>query len=95
MSATPPEPSTPARQVPPKSILRLAGRAIGDFDMIREGDRVLVGVSGGKDSLSLLHLLLHLATYAPVRFEVGGAVQHLSARRSGEGYGQRAWRALD
>ena len=47
MSATPPEPSTPARQVPPKSILRLAGRAIGDFDMIREGDRILVGVSGG------------------------------------------------
>ena len=71
MTDTPPQPSTPARPVPPKSILRMAGRAIGDFDMIREGDRILVGVSGGKDSLSLLHLLLHLATYAPVRFEVG------------------------
>jgi len=59
------------RVVPPKSLLRLAGRAIGDFAMIRPGDRVLVGVSGGKDSLSLLHLLLHMATYAPVRFEVG------------------------
>ena len=62
---------SPGRVCPPKSLLRLAGRAIGDYAMIRPGDRVLVGVSGGKDSLSLLHLLLHLATYAPVRFEVG------------------------
>jgi tRNA(Ile)-lysidine synthase TilS/MesJ len=56
---------------PPKSILRQVGRAIADFDMIREGDRVLLGVSGGKDSLSLLHVLHHLRTYAPVRFELG------------------------
>lgn len=56
---------------PPKSLLRPVGRAIAEFDMIRDGDRVLVGVSGGKDSLSLLHTLRHLATYAPVRFEVG------------------------
>ena len=39
--------------------------------MIREGDRVLLGVSGGKDSLSLLHILLHLQKSAPVRFELG------------------------
>ena len=39
--------------------------------MIREGDRLLLGVSGGKDSLSLLAILLHLQRYAPVRFEVG------------------------
>jgi tRNA(Ile)-lysidine synthase TilS/MesJ len=56
---------------PPKSLLRAVGRAIGDFQMIREGDRILLGVSGGKDSLSLLHILLHLRTYAPVRFELG------------------------
>jgi tRNA 2-thiocytidine biosynthesis protein TtcA len=70
----PADPDRPAsRAVPPKSLLRLAGRAIGDYGMIRPGDRVLVGVSGGKDSLSLLHLLLHLSTYAPVAFEVGAA----------------------
>jgi tRNA 2-thiocytidine biosynthesis protein TtcA len=56
---------------PPKSILRQVGRAIADYDMIRDGDRILLGVSGGKDSLSLLAMLLHLQTYAPVRFELG------------------------
>lgn len=55
---------------PPKSLLRQVGRAIADFRMIGEGDRILLGVSGGKDSLSLLHILNHLRTYAPVRFEL-------------------------
>ncbi len=56
---------------PPKLLLRPVGRAIADFQMIREGDRVLLGLSGGKDSLSLLHILLHLQRHAPVKFEVG------------------------
>ncbi|MBK1720173.1 ATP-binding protein [Thiocystis violacea] len=55
---------------PPKSLLRQVGRAIADFRMIGEGDRILLGVSGGKDSLSLLQILNHLRTYAPVRFEL-------------------------
>lgn len=55
---------------PPKSLLRQVGRAIADFRMIRDGDRILLGVSGGKDSLSLLNILRHLKTYAPVRFEL-------------------------
>jgi tRNA 2-thiocytidine biosynthesis protein TtcA len=56
---------------PPKSLLRPVGRAIHDFDMIRSGDRILLGVSGGKDSLTLLHILLHLHRHSPVRFELG------------------------
>lgn len=56
---------------PPKVLLRATGRAIADHDMIREGDRVLLGVSGGKDSLSLLQVLLHLQRHAPIRFDVG------------------------
>ncbi len=59
------------RRKPPKSLLRPVGRAIADYAMIRDGDRILLGVSGGKDSLSLLHILLHLQTYAPVSFELG------------------------
>jgi tRNA(Ile)-lysidine synthase TilS/MesJ len=56
---------------PPRSLMRPVGRAIADFDMIRDGDRILLGVSGGKDSLSLLHILYHLQRYAPVKFKLG------------------------
>lgn len=56
---------------PPKSLQRLAGRAIADYEMIREGDRILLGLSGGKDSLSLLHLLFRLQRHAPVSFTLG------------------------
>jgi len=55
---------------PPKNLLRPVGRAIADYGMIRAGDRVLLGLSGGKDSLSLLHVLLHLQRHAPIDFEV-------------------------
>jgi len=56
---------------PPRSLLRRVGRAIAEYAMIRDGDRILLGVSGGKDSLSLLAILRHLQTYAPVRFTLG------------------------
>ncbi len=58
---------------PPRSLVSAAGRAIGDFSMIREGDRILLGLSGGKDSLSLLHVLIALQKKAPVRFELAAA----------------------
>ena len=56
---------------PPRPLVRAAGRAIEDYDMIRPGDRLLLGVSGGKDSLSLLHTLLYLRHKAPIPFELG------------------------
>jgi tRNA 2-thiocytidine biosynthesis protein TtcA len=55
---------------PPKTLLRQVGRAIADFSMIREGDRVLIGLSGGKDSLSLLHILHHFQQHAPIHFNI-------------------------
>ena len=55
---------------PSRSLATEAGRAIGDYAMIRHGDRILLGLSGGKDSLSLLHILLDLQKRAPVKFEL-------------------------
>lgn len=53
-----------------EKITKLAGKAITEFDMIREGDRVAVGLSGGKDSMTLLHALLALQRRAPIEFEI-------------------------
>ena len=54
-----------------KRLMRPVGRAIADFNMIRDQDRVLLGLSGGKDSLSLLHILNQLQRHAPIQFEFG------------------------
>jgi tRNA(Ile)-lysidine synthase TilS/MesJ len=56
---------------PPKSLMRAVGRAIADYAMIQAGDNILLGLSGGKDSLSLLAILRHLQRYAPVHFKLG------------------------
>ncbi|MCX8048808.1 MAG: tRNA 2-thiocytidine(32) synthetase TtcA [Methylohalobius sp.] len=53
-----------------KRLRRQIGQAIADYNMIQEKDRIMVCVSGGKDSLTLLDFLLHFQRTAPVRFEV-------------------------
>jgi tRNA 2-thiocytidine biosynthesis protein TtcA len=57
----------------PASIRRLAGQAVAEFTMLRDGDRVLVGLSGGKDSFSLLCYLQELSRRAPISFSVAAA----------------------
>ncbi len=59
-----------------RRIRRSVGRAVGDFRMIAENDRILVALSGGKDSWTLLHMLERLRLRAPVSFSLLALTVH-------------------
>ena len=52
------------------TVSKRVGKAIGDYDMIQDGDRIMVAVSGGKDSMSLLNVLQYRQSYIPVKVEI-------------------------
>ena len=54
-----------------KNLTSATGKALLDYSMIKEGDRVLIGLSGGKDSMSMLHTLLAMQRRAPIQYEIG------------------------
>src|ERR1035437_613733 len=53
-----------------KRLCRQVGQAIIDFNMIEEGDRVMVCVSGGKDSFGMLDILIKMQQRAPIHFDI-------------------------
>jgi tRNA 2-thiocytidine biosynthesis protein TtcA len=66
------------------------GRCIADYELIESGDRVMVAISGGKDSYTLLHLLERARQRAPVPFEI--IAVHLDQGQPGyDGAALEAW----
>ncbi len=57
-------------------------KAMFDYDMIQEGDKIAIGVSGGKDSLALLHSLARIRPYSPVKFDLAAITLGLGLEKT-------------
>ena len=55
---------------PPPRLIRQVTQAMIQWDMLEDGDRLLLGLSGGKDSMILLHVLLEVQKKLPIKFEI-------------------------
>ena len=53
-----------------QQVLSRVRKAVDDYGMIQEGDKIAVGISGGKDSLTLLYALAHLRIFYPNKFDI-------------------------
>jgi len=83
-------PSGVGQAILEKRLAHEMGRCIADFELIEDGDRVMVAISGGKDSYTLLHLLERARKRAPVPFEI--IAVHLDQGQPGyDGTALRAW----
>lgn len=60
-----------------QQLLSATRKAVDEYQMIQEGDRIAVGISGGKDSLALLYALAYLRKFYPKKFEVEAITVHL------------------
>jgi tRNA 2-thiocytidine biosynthesis protein TtcA len=92
-------PSTEEHDRLERRLSRDLGRAIAEFEMIEAGDKILVAISGGKDSYTMLHLLRRFQRAAPIDFEIvavnvdqghpGYPVDRLRTWLEGQGYDHR------
>ena len=60
--------NTPPPIIIPHKVLKHVGQAIEKFNLIEKGDKILLGLSGGKDSTLLAHIFLHLQKHSPIKF---------------------------